>query len=449
MRLSTKSFITVTALGALVACKPKLKEPSPDKGSLDVSRYVSIGNSITSGYADGALYYDGQKVSYAALIAEQFKTIGGGDFKIPYVPQSSAGVALGGGFPPAVTARFSLQYATDCLGATSLMPVALSPTENFSFFGNNIYASQGPFNNMGVPGARSFHVAYKGFGNFFNASTGNYNPFYQRMASNVTSSSILGDAEAQNPTFFSVFIGNNDVLGYALSGGASDSITSYNHFCASIDTIIEHLTKNGAKGVIGNIPDVTTIPHFTTIPYNGLTLTQAQADQLNATTSGIFGFHAGPNAFIIEDASAPVGARPMKADELLLLELPLDSVKCHYMGALTPIPNRYVLTENEIAAIRSATNAFNGKIYLTAKAKGLAFVDVNRFMQNAKAGIVYNGVTVNAEFVKGGAFSLDGIHLNPLGNAMLANEFIKAINLEFGSTIPWVDVTKYRGTIFP
>ena len=46
-------------------------------------------------------------------------------------------------------------------------------------------------------------------------------------------------------------------------------------------------------------------------------------------------------------------------------------------------------------------------------------------------------------------FSLDGIQLNPLGNAMLANEFIKAINQTYASTIQQVDVTKYRGVEFP
>jgi hypothetical protein len=44
---------------------------------------------------------------------------------------------------------------------------------------------------------------------------------------------------------------------------------------------------------------------------------------------------------------------------------------------------------------------------------------------------------------------LDGVHLTPRGNAMLANEFIKAINLKYGSTIPQLDVTKYGGVVFP
>jgi len=56
---------------------------------------------------------------------------------------------------------------------------------------------------------------------------------------------------------------------------------------------------------------------------------------------------------------------------------------------------------------------------------------------------------MDAEFVTGGFYSLDGRNLNPIGQALLANEFIKAINDKYNSKIPWADVTKYHGVIFP
>jgi hypothetical protein len=56
---------------------------------------------------------------------------------------------------------------------------------------------------------------------------------------------------------------------------------------------------------------------------------------------------------------------------------------------------------------------------------------------------------MNTQFVTGGIFSLDGIHLTPLGNALLANEFIRAINMKFGSTIPKINATNYKGIMFP
>jgi hypothetical protein len=34
-------------------------------------------------------------------------------------------------------------------------------------------------------------------------------------------------------------------------------------------------------------------------------------------------------------------------------------------------------------------------------------------MQTVKTGVIYNGVGINASFVSGGAFSLDGVHMTP------------------------------------
>ncbi|MHB8259234.1 MAG: SGNH/GDSL hydrolase family protein [Bacteroidia bacterium] len=448
-----KSIVVALSVSLFLSCKPNLPIPAPSKGKIDPSRYVAIGNSITSGYADGALYYEGQINSYPTLIAQQLKLIGGGSFNQPLMPISSVGV----GVNPAgtVTSKFVLGYSTDCLGVSSLMPVNFAPQGDITSLVTSVYASQGPFNNMGVPGAKSFNVSQVGFGNMSLGLTNpTINPYFGRMASNQTTSSILSDALALNPTFFSVFIGNNDVLAYAMSGGASDSITSLPTFNASILNIVNNLSGGGAKGVIGNIPDITSIPFFTTIPWNGLTLDSAKAAQLTVALGFLgvnYTFKAGNNPFVIYDASvnSPSHARVIHEGELILLDVPLDSVKCHGYGNLTPIPNQYVLTFNEITKIETATMAFNQTIKEVAQLKGLAFVDVQAFMNQTKTGFTYDGVNFNAAFVTGGTFSLDGIHLTPIGNALLANKFIKSINATYQSTIPQVDVTKYRGIVFP
>jgi hypothetical protein len=56
---------------------------------------------------------------------------------------------------------------------------------------------------------------------------------------------------------------------------------------------------------------------------------------------------------------------------------------------------------------------------------------------------------MSSKFVSGGAYSLDGIHLNEKGNALLANEFIKSINQKYKSRIPLVNVNAYNATFFP
>ncbi len=448
-----KIFILSAGIIAFASCKPKLTLPTASKGRMDPSRYVAVGNSITSGFADGALYYNGQLVSYPNLLAGQFRLIGGVNFNQPLMPSSSVGVGSTGNAP------FILGNSTDCLGVTSLGPIPAAASGDLSALATNIFASQGPFNNMGVPGAKAITVLAPGYGNPANG-TGFYNPFFARMAS-ASTASILSDALLINPTFFTLFIGNNDVLVYAMNGGAADSITPPTGmagvgFDGSINAIVNALTANGAKGVIGNIPDITALPFFTTIPWNGLTLRQGQADTLNSvwqdfsTGKPLYNFHADSNAFLIADPTVPfLGQRQIKKGEFILLNTPLDSIKCYKMGTLKPIPNLHVLDSAEIAKVKTAIIAYNNIIKSVALAKGLALVDVNAFMNKTNKGIVYNGIAMNTKFVTGGAFSLDGIHLNPIGNAMLANEFIKSINATFGSTIPQVDATKYRGAVFP
>ncbi|MCW3085650.1 MAG: hypothetical protein JWP12_3016 [Bacteroidetes bacterium] len=447
-----QSLLLAASISMFAACKPTLDTPEATKGSMDPTRYVAIGNSITSGFADAALYRDGQEVSYANILAGQFKLVGGGDFKQPLVSAGSVGIGS------SLNAKLILGYATDCKGVRSLSPIPAAATGDYTIFASNIYGTDGPFNNMGVPGAKAITTVYPGYGNPANG-VGNYNPFFARMASNPATASILADAAAQNPTFFSVFIGNNDVLAYALAGGASDAITPSAGspgvgFDASIDLIISTMSANGAKGVIGNIPDITSLPYFTTVPYNGLTLDAATATYLTSVyaANGLpYTFHAGANAFIIADPSVPGGLRPMNDGELVLLSTPQDSLKCAMWGSspLKPIPNQYILTAAEISSIETAVGNYNSKLRSAASAKGYAFVDVNAFMRGAKTGITYNGVAASTTFVTGGAFSLDGIHLTPFGNALLANEFIKSINATYGATIPQVDANKYHGIIFP
>jgi hypothetical protein len=43
----------------------------------------------------------------------------------------------------------------------------------------------------------------------------------------------------------------------------------------------------------------------------------------------------------------------------------------------------------------------------------------------------------------------DGLHRNFFGQAIIANQFIKAINLTYQSNIPFVNILRYKGIQFP
>ena len=434
-------IITVAAALSMAACKPHLTADAPGNGGLDFSRYVAVGNSLTAGYADGTLYRSGQQNSYPAILAKQFRAVGGGDFKIPLLPGEA-------GYP---TLKRVLGSSTDCMGVTSLGPILYPGAVDTAGSAVSI-AAQGPFNNLGVPGIRAI--------DFLVPSYPAFNPYSRRFFSNRIGTP-LEEISRKAPTVFTAWIGNNDVLGYALAGGVGkvngsffdqDAISDPSLFAIGVDSVVKRLTANGAKGALMNIPDVTAIPYFTTIPYNGLVLTQqSQVDQINNAykLTGLT-FSLGNNPFIIQDTSVAVlKFRPIRSDEYVLLTVPQDSLKCAGWGSYKPIPAKYILDAKEVNNVRNATATYNSIIQQEAAAYGLAFVDMNTYMKTLSSGIMYNGVTFNAVFVKGGAFSLDGVHLTPRGYALAANEIIRTINAFYGSSVPMADINAYGGLQFP
>lgn len=428
-----KTYIIGLLALSVASCKPKIEPETPQKGDADFTTYLAVGNSLTSGYADGSLYRSGQINSYPAMLAGQFKLVGGGDFKEPLLPGES-----GWPEPKRVLALVN----------GSLAPVFATQNDTAGSAVN--IASQGPFNNTGVPGIRCIDYLYPGYGML--------NPYAARFYSSPATEKPLDEALKINATFFSMWLGSNDVLGYATAGGEGvvgggtnlTDISNTAAFEASYNATVEALTAHGAKGVLINIPDVTSIPYFTTIPMNGLVLTrQGQVDSLNAAYAPLgIRFTLGQNNFIIQDVNAPAGRRQAKDGELLILTTPQDSLRAGW-GSIKPIPKQYVLDATEIANVQSATTAFNQIIQTAATNYKLAYVDMNAYLKTFTSGVIFNGVTFTTTYVSGGTFSLDGVHLTQRGYALAANEMIRTINAYYHSSIPTVDVNKYNGMLFP
>lgn len=269
--------------------------PALTAGSADFSNYVSIGASFTAGYSDGALFKAGQQNSFPALLAQQFALAGGGSFNQPLMNDNFGGLLLGG-----------TQIADNRLVFNGSGPVRLQaligpvmPTTDL--LTNN---PTGPFNNMGVPGAKSFHLVANGYGSVAGVPLGLANPYYARMATSTTSS-MLEDALVQNPTFFTLseIGGGNDVLAYAASGGVgvdqkgnldpttygSNDITDPNVFAQVMTSAVAALTANGAKGVIANVPYITNLPYFTTVPFKPLSPLNPSFGPQIPTLNGVFG----------------------------------------------------------------------------------------------------------------------------------------------------------------
>lgn len=469
--------------------------PMLTSGSADFSKYVAVGASFTAGFTDSALFKAAQENSFPNILAQQFSNIGGGTFTQPLMNDNIGGIAVGGVQIPGSSTgpRLVFNGSAPAPLASVIGPV----TSTTDLLVNN---PTGPFNNMGVPGAKSFHLLFDGYGNLGNLSLELANPYFIRMASSPTAT-VLGDAMAQNPTFFTLSeIGGNDVLGYALSGGDGTNLITPSAgppgvgFDATFQFLVSTLTSGGAKGVVTNVPYVTDLPHFTTVPNDALEIDATTAGQLTGffqAVAGIFTqvlisqmvpptqaqaiasqyaipFSEGKNRWIIDvpvTPTNPLGFRQMTEDELLVLTIDQGALAQGYgsvaltnevlqvLGLLqaggTPTPEQGALViaavngiddgdaldSDELAEIKSATDAYNTTIAAVANAnENVVLVDLNSILGEASTtGISSGDFTLTTNLVTGGAIGLDGIHLTARGYAVMANEFLKAIDSAFGS----------------
>ncbi len=454
----------------------------PSAGTADFSKFVALGNSLTAGYTDGALFKAGQENSVPNIMAKKFLSVGGGTFTQPLMNDNLGGLLLGGN----VIAENRLFF-----NGSAPQRLPGMPTTEVS----NVLS--GPFNNMGVPGAKSFHLLAPGYGNLAGVPTGQANPYFARFASSANTT-VLGDALAQNPTFFMLWIGNNDVLSYATSGGVgvnqagnpnpatygSNDITDPALFAQVYNSMVSNLVANGAKGVVANIPDVTSIPYFTTVPYNPVPMDAATATMVNqgyapynaglaqAEAAGLINaaerakrsinFAAGNNAVVIEDEYltnlSALGLPSIRqATERDLIVLPASAFIGTLVnnnpqlinGVTVPLGDQWVLLPEEQNAVAQATTAFNAVIEAAAAQQGLAFVDTFSILNEvANVGGEFDEFVLNSSLVTGGAFSLDGVHPGSRGHAYIANKFLEAIETQYNAVLPRAKAADYN-PLFP
>lgn len=494
LALVSLTFVACTSNDDVVS-DPNSTDGTPlTAGSADFSKYVALGDSFAAGYSDGALFAEGQKTAYPNILATQFALVGGGEFTTPWMSDNIGGFSSGGVQIPQFGPRLYLNTAVN------------KPAPVSGISGTDISAHlTGQFTNMGVPGAKSYHLLFDGY-----AAA---NPYFGRFASGANAT-VLGDALAQTPTFFSLWIGGNDELGYATAGGDAtlNPLTPTNIFDQSYNLLMTQLTAGGRKGVIANLPYVTTLPYFYVIKYDQLAqsdLTVNGVSQIGALNAQLYGpLHnalaylgqgdrinllstTGNNPMVMVDETLPnlatslaavlqgggldaqtagyLGqvfgqARQTKPTDLICLSAAtrigqapstaIDGVSSlspllSKLGVTFPLPDRYILVPTEVDEIKAATDSYNAIIEAAAATYDVAFVNAKDVMtQLTTTGIVDGAYTMTATYVTGNAFSLDGIHPSPKGYALIANKFLKAINIKYGSNFKGVNLGNYR-VLFP
>ena len=374
-------------------------------GNADFSKYVSLGDSLTAAFASSGLVDQAQASSYPLLIQRQATGSAAG-FEQPTVSAP--------GLPPLLQLR-------------SLAPLAITPASGGLGNPTNLQLPR-PYDNLGVPGARVGDTVRT-----INDGGGLHDLILRNPTFGNTTA--LQQALVQQPTFVSLWIGNNDVLAAATSGIVIDGVTltPAAQFEADFRAIVGAVSASGAQMAIANIPSVTSIPFVTTLPPVLLDPITQQPVIFNGAPVPIIG----PNGPL-----APTDRVLLPASGALAAGFGIPPGFPGSNGM--PLGTEFFLDGNELAAIGARLDEYNNVIATVAGEVGAALIDINAIFDRVnQEGVNYGGITYSTDFLTGGLFSYDGVHATPFGYAFVANEFIKAINTTYDAEIPLVDLFEF------
>lgn len=403
-----KKTLIVLTLTALLGAVPA-------GAQVDFTRYVALGDSLTAGYASGGLVQYYQDRSYPALLAQQ---AGAPVFEMPTV--SEPGMA-------------PLLELLALLPAPVIQPKPGEP----GMPTNATYPY--PYNNLGVPGSNTYDLVM---------TTGDIENLLAGATDNVMHDLILRtpqvpdpatgqlmpftaltQAIAQDPTFVTLWIGANDILGAVIGGAPIDGVTmtTVEIFQQLYGQTLEALaTMTSADIVVINLPDATSIPFVTTVS-NYITIPDMGTFQL-----------MGEDGPVEDDDYLTLAASSLIAQGYGLPggpPLPED---------LDPATGAYgvILRAEEIAVINARTATFNAIIAGTAANFGVPVLDINAVFNAIAGGAhwILGGIELSADFLLGGIFSYDGVHPQSIGYALVATELIRTINSAYGADIPQVNM---------
>lgn len=367
------------------------------EGPADLSRLVIIGDSLSAGFQNSSLLGSQQSHGYASLIAVQ----AGVSLPLPLI--ADPGI-------PSVLELISVGPPPLIDRAPGTSTGRLNPTLQVM--------------DLAVPGATVDDALTLVPDCDFTPD--NAPPIKQVV--NVLTDIVLGLpgcfigtrmsqvqwAEALSPTTVLVWLGNQDALQAVIYGADPALVTPVKDFKHAYRMVMRRLAATRATIVVANIPDVTVIPYLTpaedVAAIVGLPL---------SVVGPLLGIEAGD--FVTPDAFPLIPG---------ILGTPGSG----------PLPDSVMLDAGKVAIIRQAIKRFNTIIQTEADLVGAAVVDIHHLLDRAtRQGLLVGDRRLTTDFL-GGLFSLDGVHPTNTGYAIIANEFIKALNHRFHAGIPPVDV---------
>jgi len=440
--------LIVLGLSLCISCDVK----TPEQPQVQTfSKVVAIGNSLTAGFQSSGLCECMQPQSYPNLIARQIGKAA--EFEQPIVHEPGIGSTSGKGHLELVNGKIIAPDLT-------VPPQALLLNATLAR----------PYDNLGVPGATLREVM-----NTTNKATSvtGANSFFDIVLRNpnLGNTTQLQQAITLNPSLVLLWIGNNDVLGAALNGGNPALITPQADFQAQFTTLLTELdTKTNAKIIMANIPYVTDIPYINTmdivfrpIPKLGITtpipvvfnaqfepvdfgdglyvpLLSEESNVAHLTLPALSAYQTGmgiPNAA----ALVQMGFSAVQAQGI---EQGMKAAGLNPTGQ--PFPGAMSLTVTENDAIKQAVEGFNSTLQNLATQFNVPIVDANAMLTTLNASGLegFSGRFVMLDPAHT-AFSLDGVHPNNGGYALVANAFIEKINATFKLAIPKLNCADFMG----
>ncbi|HSU96728.1 MAG TPA: SGNH/GDSL hydrolase family protein [Gemmatimonadaceae bacterium] len=364
--------------------------------------YVALGNSLTAGYQSGGIDDSTQQRSYAALLAQAMKT------RYAYASLAGSGCP-----PPIVNFQTQARLANGTAATCSLR----NPNTAVAL------------NNVAVPGATSLDP--------FSVSTSASNTLTTLFLGGKTQVAKAADA---NPTFISAWIGNNDVLGAALSGilvptaGVSAGVTSQSAFTTNYTAMVSGLkaipTVKGA--ILIGVLNVAGVP----------ALFPVAALQNPAFKAGFDQFAGGTTTILPNCLSAPGNQALVSISILAQMRsgahpLVIGCAKNSIPGTL--VGDIFILDTSEQASLAATVAGYNATIQAAATANGWAYYDPNPLLVTLKTpgtgciNIVPDLANATAPF--GACISLDGIHPTVVANRQITTALVTAINAKYGTAI--------------
>jgi len=440
-------------------------------GSSKQQKLVAIGDSSTMGIMDLGLEEDFQLHTYPYLIACQLGI--DDDFQQPLVNEPGIGVypyktpiTLDNG--TLVAYYWDENLTTDEM-VTDMLPLL-----------KNIMLDR-PYDNLAVNGARLFDVRHT-TGSVDSVLPDNY--FFDIVLRNVIlppypyfgNTTVLDQAVELDPDIILLWIGNNDVLGAVLAGGDQSQITTHDNFKNEMYGLLSDLTsQTGAEIVMSNIPGYLPLGFALDTVFVNTGSTEEPVVFDMATLQPVnFGTDADPEYVPLligeNDVShvlltgaieysesgmgipkqtqlegEPYNKPSTKAaaiyQKMTNIGLPVDG---NSVGS--SLTGEYTITSSEEQAVDSAIADFNLIISELAGQFGIPVVDMHTLYDPNSPGAFggYSGEYVlhnQADTI----FSLDGVHPNNLGHAVIANSFIDALNQGYGFNLAKIDPESYRG----